>query len=205
MLCRGKWQVICQSHRVVRVHCVRCRTFSGAPYSSSQSSFLIFAVLQLRCCHKLALTRWHRTLSRVFCIDFCCFSLSNFCLSCWQRIIFHIFCVCLSPCCALASTQVVRAIMLFNRKGQNSHHHSSKTVWDIEMSFGAFDYAVEVTTWLKFGGRPHNRVKYKVFGKLLSFFFVGSLIDLQLTTNLLPMQIMAQKTCSVPMKCLWGV
>ena len=60
----------------------------------------------------------------------------------------------ISLCCALASTQVVRAIMLFNRKGQNSHHHSSKTVWDIKMSFGTFDYVVEMTTWKKFGVAP---------------------------------------------------
>ena len=61
---------------------------------------------------------------------------------------------CTSPCCALASTQVVRAIMLFNRKGQNSHQHSSKTVWEIKMSFGTFDYVVEMTTWKKFGVAP---------------------------------------------------
>ena len=91
ILCHTNLEVTCQSHRVVRVHCVRCRTFSGTPYSSSQSSFLIFAVLQLRCCHKLALTRWHRTLSRVFCIDFCCFSLSNFLP---LMVIAYYFCLC---------------------------------------------------------------------------------------------------------------
>ena len=54
----------------------------------------------------------------------------------------------------VSDNTVVMAIMLFNRKGQNSHHHSSKTVSDIKMSFWAFDYVVEVTTWLKFGVAP---------------------------------------------------